>query len=55
MSGSSLFSGFYKSSSRERLQFVKEFADLTDEATDLPRKTGSFLLDLADRMIENEV
>ena len=55
MSRSSLVSGFYKLSPKERLQFVKEFADLTDEETDLLRKTGSLSLDLADRMIENVI
>jgi hydroxymethylglutaryl-CoA reductase len=55
MSRSSLVSGFYKLSPKERLQFVKEFADLTDEETDLLQKTGSLSLDLADRMIENVI
>ena len=55
MGRSSLVSGFYKLSLKERLQFVKEFADLTDEETDLLQKTGSLPLDLADRMIENVV
>jgi len=55
MGRSSLVSGFYKLSLKERLQFVKEFADLTDEETDLLQKTGSLPLDLADRMIENVI
>jgi len=55
MSRSSLVSGFYKLNPKERLQFVKEFADLTDEETDLLQKTGSLPLDLADRMIENVI
>ena len=55
MSRSSLVSGFYKLSPKERLQFVKEFADLTHEEAALLQKTGSLPLDLADRMIENEV
>jgi len=55
MRKSSLISGFYKLSPKERLQFVKEFADLTHEETALLQKTGSLPLDLADRMIENVI
>ncbi|MBS7616952.1 hydroxymethylglutaryl-CoA reductase, degradative [Candidatus Bathyarchaeota archaeon] len=55
MSKSSLVSGFYKLSPKERLAFVKEFAGLTDEETALLQNTGSLPLDLADRMIENVV
>lgn len=55
MSKSSLISGFYKISPKERLQFVKEFAGLTDEEAMLLQNTGSLPLDLADRMIENVV
>jgi len=55
MSKSSLVSGFYKLSPKERLQFVKEFADLTHEEAALMQKTGSLPLDLADRMIENVI
>lgn len=55
MSKSSLISGFYKLSPKERLQFVKDFAGLTDEEEALLQNTGSLPLDLADRMIENVV
>ena len=55
MSKSSLISGFYKLSPKERLQFVKEFAGLTDEEAMMLQNTGSLPLDLADRMIENVV
>jgi hydroxymethylglutaryl-CoA reductase len=55
MSKSSLTSGFYKLSLKERLEFVKEFAGLTDEEVALLQNTGSLPLDLADRMIENVV
>jgi len=55
MSKSSLVSGFYKLSPKERLEFVKEFAGLSDEECALLRNTGSLPLDLADRMIENVV
>jgi hydroxymethylglutaryl-CoA reductase len=55
MSKSSLVSGFYKLSPKERLQFVKDFADLTDEEAALLQNTGSLPLDLADHMIENVI
>jgi len=55
MSKSSLVSGFYKLSPKERLQFVKEFAGLSDDECALLRNTGSLPLDLADRMIENVI
>jgi hydroxymethylglutaryl-CoA reductase len=55
MSKSSLVSGFYKLSVKERLEFVKEFAGLTDDECALLQNTGSLPLDLADRMIENVV
>ena len=55
MSKSSLFSGFYRLSPKERLAFVKEFAGLTDEECALLQSTGGLPLDLADRMIENVV
>jgi hydroxymethylglutaryl-CoA reductase len=55
MQKSSQISGFYKLSPKQRLAAVKEFADLTDEETELLQNTGSLPLDLADRMIENVV
>lgn len=55
MDKSSLASGFYKLAPKERLDFVKKFADLTDEEAALLQNTGSLPLDLADRMIENVV
>jgi hydroxymethylglutaryl-CoA reductase len=55
MQKSSLISGFYKLSPKQRLAAVKEFADLTDEETELLQNTGSLPMDLADRMIENVV
>jgi hydroxymethylglutaryl-CoA reductase len=55
MNKSSLTSGFYKLSPKERLAFVKEFSNLTDEEAALLQNTGSLPLDLADRMIENVV
>jgi hydroxymethylglutaryl-CoA reductase len=55
MHKSSLISGFYKLSPKQRLAAVKKFADLTDEETELLENTGSLPMDLADRMIENVV
>jgi hydroxymethylglutaryl-CoA reductase len=55
VSRSSLVSGFYKLTPKERLAFVKEFAGLSDEECALLQNTGSLPLDLADRMIENVV
>jgi len=55
MQRSSVISGFYKLSPKQRLAAVKEFADLTDEETELLQNTGSLPMDLADRMIENVV
>ncbi|MBT0159988.1 hydroxymethylglutaryl-CoA reductase, degradative [Candidatus Bathyarchaeota archaeon A05DMB-2] len=52
---SSLISGFYKLSPKERLALVKDFADLSDEECALLQSTGSLSLDMADRMIENVV
>jgi hydroxymethylglutaryl-CoA reductase len=51
----SLISGFYKLTPKERLDLVKEFADLSDEECALLQNTGSLPLDMADRMIENVV
>ena len=55
MSKSSSISNFYKRNPRDRLQFVKDFAGLTDEECALLQNTGSLPIDLADRMIENVV
>ncbi|MEM2642514.1 MAG: 3-hydroxy-3-methylglutaryl-CoA reductase, partial [Candidatus Bathyarchaeia archaeon] len=55
MNKSSLFSGFYRLSPKERLAFVREFAGLTDEECALLQNTGGLPLELADRMIENVV
>ncbi|MCK5459146.1 MAG: hydroxymethylglutaryl-CoA reductase, degradative, partial [Thermoplasmatales archaeon] len=48
---SSQISGFYKKSIKERVEFIKNFSELTDEET----KLFSSILDLeiADRMVEN--
>jgi hydroxymethylglutaryl-CoA reductase len=55
MHRSSTVSGFYKLTPKERLAFVKEFANLTDEECVMLQKTCSLPMDLADRMIENVV
>jgi hydroxymethylglutaryl-CoA reductase len=55
MNKSSLVSGFYKLSPKERLALVKEFAGLSDEECALLQNTGSLPLEAADRMIENVV
>src|SRR3970282_2216121 len=52
---SSAVSGFYKLSPEERLQFVKEFADLTDEEAATLHSMRTLSLDKADKMIENVV
>ncbi len=55
MGKSSEISGFYKLTPKERLQFVRDFAGLTDEEVALLTNTGSLPLDIADKMIENVV
>ena len=55
MHKSSLISGFYKLSPKQRLAVVKKFADLSDEEIALLQNMGSLPMGLADRMIENVV
>ncbi|PVX27066.1 MAG: hydroxymethylglutaryl-CoA reductase, degradative [Candidatus Bathyarchaeum sp.] len=55
MKKTSQVSGFYKLSPEERLKYVKDFADLTDEETRILQSTGALEMELADRMIENVV
>jgi len=52
---SSVISGFYKLSPKERLAIIKDFAGLTDEEASLLQETGSLPLDMADHMIENVI
>ncbi|MFB0544743.1 MAG: hydroxymethylglutaryl-CoA reductase, degradative [Asgard group archaeon] len=52
---SSRISGFFKLSPAERLQKVKEFANLTDEETQILANTGCLNMEQVDRMIENVV
>lgn len=55
MERTSQISGFYKLSPRERLEYVKEFANLTAEEAKILSSTGSLKLEQANRMIENVV
>jgi hydroxymethylglutaryl-CoA reductase len=55
MNKSSAVSSFYKLSPKERLSFIREFADLSEEECSVLQNTGSLPLDVADRMIENVV
>ncbi|MEM1582022.1 MAG: hydroxymethylglutaryl-CoA reductase, degradative [Candidatus Bathyarchaeia archaeon] len=55
MEKTSAISGFYKMSVDERLKIVKEFADLTEEETNMLKASSALSLDLADRMIENVI
>jgi hydroxymethylglutaryl-CoA reductase len=52
---SSVISGFYKLSAKDRLLFLKQFADLSETECNMLQNTGSLPLDLADHMIENVV
>lgn len=47
--------GFYKLSAKERLQHVKDFAELSDEECSAISNTGGVDMELIDRMIENVV
>ncbi len=55
MKKKSEYSGFYKISPKERLKFVAEFADLTQEDIDALTKPHSLGIDKADGMIENVI
>ncbi|MHC3129322.1 MAG: hydroxymethylglutaryl-CoA reductase, degradative [Candidatus Bathyarchaeota archaeon] len=55
MKKTSQVSGFYKLPPKERIKYVKDFADLTDEEVKILQSTGSLEMELADRMIENVV
>ncbi|MBU0898338.1 MAG: hydroxymethylglutaryl-CoA reductase, degradative [Nanoarchaeota archaeon] len=48
-------SGFNKLSVDERIEKIREFADLNEEEINLLKKTGSLDIESADRMIENVV
>ena len=55
MSSSSEVPGFYKKKPSERLEFVKKFANLSDEETKAIGGYGALGKDTANRMIENVV
>ncbi|MBE3116244.1 hydroxymethylglutaryl-CoA reductase, degradative [Candidatus Bathyarchaeota archaeon] len=55
MAKSSVISGFYKLSPKERLAIVKDYAGLTDEETCLLQQTGALPIDVADHMVENVI
>ena len=55
MAKSSVISGFYKLSPKERLAIIKDFAGLTDEESKLLENTGSLAMDMADHMVENVI
>ncbi|MDR2700771.1 MAG: hydroxymethylglutaryl-CoA reductase, degradative [Nitrososphaerota archaeon] len=55
MTKSSVISGFYKLSPKERLAIVKDFAGLTDDEARLIGQTCALPIDVADHMIENVV
>lgn len=55
MTKSSVISGFYKLSPKERLAIVADFAGLTDEETYLLESTGSLSMEKADHMVENVI
>lgn len=52
---SSKVSGFYKLGIKERLEFIKKFAELSDEEVKVLANTGALAGDQADKMIENVV
>lgn len=47
--------GFYKLTPIERLNFVKEFAELTNEEVKLLQSTGALSIEDANRMVENVI
>ncbi len=55
MAKSSVISGFYKLSPKERLSIVADFAGLTEEEKQLLQQSCSLPLDVADHMVENLV
>jgi hydroxymethylglutaryl-CoA reductase len=55
MAKSSVISGFYKLSPKERLAIIKEFAGLTDDEARLLEQTGALPIDMADHMVENVI
>jgi hydroxymethylglutaryl-CoA reductase len=55
MAKSSRISGFHKMSAAERIQVVKDFAELTDEEAALLGKSSALGMETAERLIENVI
>jgi hydroxymethylglutaryl-CoA reductase len=55
MEKTSQISGFYKLTPKERIKYVKDFADLTDKEIKILQSTCTLKMELADRMIENVI
>ncbi len=55
MAKTSRIPGFYRLSIEERIEAVREFADLSQGEIELLRKEGPLPMDVADRMIENVI
>jgi hydroxymethylglutaryl-CoA reductase len=55
MAKSSVISGFYKLSPKERLAIIKDRAGLSDEEAKLLEQTGALPIDMADHMVENVI
>ncbi len=55
MAKSSVISGFYKLSPKERLAIIKDRASLSDEEAKLLEQTGALPIDMADHMVENVI
>ena len=55
MKKTSQISGFYKLTPKERIKYVKDFADLTDKEVEILQETGAVDMELADRMVENVI
>jgi hydroxymethylglutaryl-CoA reductase len=55
MAKSSVISGFYKLSPKERLAVIKDRAGLSDDEAKLLEQTGALPIDMADHMVENVI
>jgi hydroxymethylglutaryl-CoA reductase len=55
MKKTSQISGFYKLSLKDRLNHVKNFAELSDQEVNILQSTGALNIEIADRMIENVI
>jgi hydroxymethylglutaryl-CoA reductase len=55
MTKTSLISGFYKLSPKERLAIIKDLTGLTEDEVRLLENTGSLPMEVADHMVENVI